>query len=195
MFLITTNCLQSVYNIHSVDFTKPTRPTFFSWARTATLCLGVEHTVRSTPRPAKLSAHLGDYQATGCCRNQNPNLFYLRTTNVHFTVDAIMYMYVNNLTDPWFSIYNVRKCEVKRKICNLYKTTRGYVHIYKMTRGLCPPLQNDEGVMSTFTKWQGGYPQLYKNRRGYPQLYKNRRGFVLHSPFKSWFHTSIKCVK
>ena len=29
MFLITTNCLQSVYNIHSVDFTKPPRPTFF----------------------------------------------------------------------------------------------------------------------------------------------------------------------
>ena len=25
---------------------------------------------------------------------------------------------VNNLTDPWFSIYNVHKCEVERKTCN-----------------------------------------------------------------------------
>ena len=25
-----------------------------------------------------------------------------------------MYMYVNNLTGPWFSVYNVRKCEVER---------------------------------------------------------------------------------
>jgi len=29
-----------------------------------------------------------------------------------------MYMYVNNLTGLWFSIYNVRKCEVERKTCN-----------------------------------------------------------------------------
>mgnify|MGYP007133256442 CR=1 FL=1 len=34
--------------------------------------------------------------------------------NVHFTVDVIVYMYVNNLTGRWFSIYNVRKCEVER---------------------------------------------------------------------------------
>ena len=53
--------------------------------------------------------------------NENPNLFYWRTNNatkwyinlttvdsyVHFTVDAIMYMYVNNLTGQWFSIYKV----------------------------------------------------------------------------------------
>ena len=53
--------------------------------------------------------------------NKNPNLFYWRTNNatkwyinlttvdsyVHFTVDAIMYMYVNNLTGHWFSIYKV----------------------------------------------------------------------------------------
>ena len=40
-------------------------------------------------------------------------------SNVHFTVDAIMYMYVNNLMGPWFSIYNVRKCEVERKTYKL----------------------------------------------------------------------------
>jgi len=34
--------------------------------------------------------------------------------NVHFTMDALMYMYVNNLTGPCFSIYNVCKCEVER---------------------------------------------------------------------------------
>ena len=31
---------------------------------------------------------------------------------MYISVDAIMYMYVNNLTGPWFSIYNVHKCEV-----------------------------------------------------------------------------------
>ena len=53
--------------------------------------------------------------------NQNPNLFYLRTnnatkwqinqttvnSNVHFTVDAIMYMYVNNLTGLHDSRYTM----------------------------------------------------------------------------------------
>ena len=96
--------------------------------------------------PAKLSAHLGVSQATGCCRGgllgkhtadchslwwqdisssglatKTLIFFILRTnnatkwqinqttvdSNVHFTVDAIMYMYVNNL-----------KCEVERKTCN-----------------------------------------------------------------------------
>ena len=85
---------------------------------------------------AKLSAHLGNSQATGAvvvvhgrdntvdCRsfgNQNPNRFYLRTnnatkwqinqttvnSNVHFTVDAIMYMYVNNLTGLHDSRYTM----------------------------------------------------------------------------------------
>ena len=78
-----------------------------------------------------LSEQSGDSQATWCCRggpqmtsylyiwfgNPNPNLFYLRTNNatkwqinqttvdshLHFTVDTIMFMYVNNLTGLWFS--------------------------------------------------------------------------------------------
>ena len=37
---------------------------------------------------------------------------------MYFTVDTIMYMFVNNLTGPWFSMYNVRKCEVERITCN-----------------------------------------------------------------------------
>ena len=47
------------YNPHSADFSKSPQPQDFSLARTATL------TVHSTPRPAKLSTHLGDSQAPG----------------------------------------------------------------------------------------------------------------------------------
>ena len=101
-------------------FYKVPRPRDFSWARTATLCL------------AKLSARLGDSQAADCrlfgwqdisssgLATKTLNFFYLRTnnatkwqikttvyTNVHFTVDAIMYMYVNNLTggDSRYTMY------------------------------------------------------------------------------------------
>jgi len=41
-------------------------------------------------------------------------------TYVHFTVDVIMCMYVNNLTvrDSRYTNYNVRKCEVRCMDCN-----------------------------------------------------------------------------
>ena len=48
-----------------MDLTKSPQPGDFSLAQTATLCRLVERTVRSMPRPAKWSAHLGDSQATG----------------------------------------------------------------------------------------------------------------------------------
>ena len=49
---------------------------------------------------------------------QSDKLIKSVNSNVHFTVDVQMYMHVNNLKGPWFSIYDVRKCEVERKTCN-----------------------------------------------------------------------------
>ena len=83
---------------HRPDFSKSPWPRDFSWAQTATLCRGVEWTVRSTPWPAKLSTHLGDSQATGCCRSG------LRGKH---TADCQI-----------LQIYNVRKCVVERKTCD-----------------------------------------------------------------------------
>ena len=44
-------------------------------------------------------------------RTNNATKWYINLTTVdsyvHFTVDAIMYMYVNNLTGQWFSIHKV----------------------------------------------------------------------------------------
>ena len=72
MYTINKDNLLKVYLHYSPHSSPDTR--FFMSVDSHSLSR-IEWKVRSTPRPAKLSAHLGDTQATGY---QNPNLFYLR---------------------------------------------------------------------------------------------------------------------
>ena len=120
------------YSPHSADFSKSPQPRNFSWARTATIWS--QRWVDCGP--AKLPTHFGDSQATGCCRSSDKlfvHLFWQRLfiwEQIMQKSDksikrllipmyispwaSYMYMYVYNLTGPWFSIYSVRKCEVER---------------------------------------------------------------------------------
>ena len=92
------------------------------WVRTATLCCGIERTVGFKRRD-----QLNCLLFWAILKPQGPvavvrvtSYLYIWFGNIHFIVDVIIYMYVNNLMGPWFSIYNVLrlKCEVERKTCN-----------------------------------------------------------------------------
>ena len=91
------------YSPHSADFTKTPRPAVFHER-------GQPLSVAEVPDQLHcplIWAILKPHDAVAVVNQTTVD------TNVQFTVDAIMYMYVNNLT-----IHNVRKCEVERIICN-----------------------------------------------------------------------------
>ena len=136
-----TDIYKAIYGPYSADLSK-IRPRDFSRVRTATLCRSVE-LIWANLKPRVLSRwsageHTADcrsfrwqdisYSSSGLATKsliENKMQNSDKSIQCKFDWHSVD-MYVNNLTGPWFSIYNVPKCDMERKTCNpVYWVTCG----------------------------------------------------------------------